>query len=793
MSTQNIKSRFEVEAKNLKDTMEPSTSFKIPHYQRIYRWGKGQVIRLLDDALSELLELAESGSTDEAYRYLGAIILVKENDPNFKGSMVVIDGQQRLITLCLLCCALFEQILLKQHCQSLRELDPNTRGWLEQEVGIQLEDLSACIRGAQASRYSRQGIHYPKITRADDQRPTRSAPEGHYKSPIADFLMKFSEHHESEYYSEDGSPRPGGSFPTNKIENTEDPNLRSNFKFLHDEMGRLFKRKKLTRPSIQSDYITSADFSTLRFLFTHNESCEDFLETISGSGEQDLEGITRLVLFSSYLLSRLVLTVVKTDNENYAYDIFDALNTTGEPLTALEAFQPKVVSFEGLSYANSESKKHFDQITKVLNKKSKRHDGITKEMLVSFALYYDGTRLPKRLSAQRNYLQKNFDSLHAQAKDEDEKKTLTTKFVASIHTIAQFYAEYWWEPEEINNNETVRLCMSFISGMKTTLAIPILARYWEEHGKESTHNPDNDFTSAAKAVTAFLALRRAITGGTEGIDDDFRGLMKLGDSEKGTLCVRPKLRNGNTENNSKVLAVADLKTRLRRYLANLPLDETPRPDKPYNDETFRKKWIRKACQVPLAMHSKPLCKFLFLAAAHKSSFDPDNPGLLKRTSLQLDRQEANYLSAEQWFDISCETVEHIAPKKPEDMDVSDEVDTWDRDLYYLDRFHQIGNIVLLPKEINTLLSNNNWDEKKRWYENLSEENHEIFSRIIEEASDEGKITEKLISRLALLDALKIVDEWNWPIVEQRTSNLLTLAWDTLAPWLGYGDPENGEE
>lgn len=69
-----------------------SLSLKIPDYQRSYCWDKSNVDCLMED----ILEHYESGST-VPYR-LGCIILHSHN-----GIFDIIDGQQRLVTLAILC------------------------------------------------------------------------------------------------------------------------------------------------------------------------------------------------------------------------------------------------------------------------------------------------------------------------------------------------------------------------------------------------------------------------------------------------------------------------------------------------------------------------------------------------------------------------------------------------------------------------------------------------------------------------------------------------------------------
>lgn len=67
--------------------------FVIPDYQRPYAWGTEQALQLLDD-----LEGSLERDTDEPY-FLGSIVLVKAAG---EARAEVIDGQQRLTTLCIL-------------------------------------------------------------------------------------------------------------------------------------------------------------------------------------------------------------------------------------------------------------------------------------------------------------------------------------------------------------------------------------------------------------------------------------------------------------------------------------------------------------------------------------------------------------------------------------------------------------------------------------------------------------------------------------------------------------------
>ena len=90
--------------------------FKIPEYQRPYRWGTDQALQLLDD----LEETLDRGA-DEPY-FLGSLVLVKQDDACYD----VIDGQQRLTTLTLLFSVLRDLVEGDEFARNLSErvLDP---------------------------------------------------------------------------------------------------------------------------------------------------------------------------------------------------------------------------------------------------------------------------------------------------------------------------------------------------------------------------------------------------------------------------------------------------------------------------------------------------------------------------------------------------------------------------------------------------------------------------------------------------------------------------------------------
>ena len=95
----------------------PGVGFYIPLYQRDYTWNNENIDQLMEDICHGVEVLAED---DNAIRFLGTVILVKENNPSVNidpkdlralPSSIenIIDGQQRLSTIALLSCLLYQR------------------------------------------------------------------------------------------------------------------------------------------------------------------------------------------------------------------------------------------------------------------------------------------------------------------------------------------------------------------------------------------------------------------------------------------------------------------------------------------------------------------------------------------------------------------------------------------------------------------------------------------------------------------------------------------------------------
>ena len=131
--------------------------FRVPEYQRGYDWKLENIQRLLEDCLNGFANCWRSRKA--SYTFLGTIILVNERqskERSFAGtSLAVVDGQQRLTTLNLLCCVLAEALVQRQ--DDLAPLRDQTREWMKDEISFHLDGLFACMIG----QLPRRGSNFP--------------------------------------------------------------------------------------------------------------------------------------------------------------------------------------------------------------------------------------------------------------------------------------------------------------------------------------------------------------------------------------------------------------------------------------------------------------------------------------------------------------------------------------------------------------------------------------------------------------------------------------------------------
>lgn len=744
-------------------------SLKVPEYQRPYDWDNRNVQRMLHDCLNGLKGVATPSPSNQ-YTFLGAIILASDDDreATFDGeSKQIVDGQQRLTTLLLLSCAVFEAI--RNHRGELSNVPhAKTRGWLEAECDEQLNRLYGCTTGRRQSLSTTSP--FPRMVRNIDNRghtPTTSE----YRSSIAVFLKDF------ERYCADPQSRFAPDI------GNQDRHLWNIYRYIRERVEKYVYSGHTETAGQDDDF----DPSILERAEFNRKGSRDLFVKLSDIGSQsdadqivshltanqDIEGLVRLLLFASYMVQCVVLTVVEAPSEDIAFDIFDALNTTGEPLTALETLKPHVVRLErdhGEGFSGSRSENWWAVLEENViepNTQPDRRQRVTKELVTGFAVYYVGDKIGSDLNVQRNTLRNYF--IRARNRGDDTARN----FVQSLAQMSRFRRQYWDKASidaldgpivDKQHYDELKFCLRFIADCNTSTTIPIIARYWIHFG-ESDSEPE--LLEAVKAITSFLALRRAMTGGTAGIDSEFRRVMARGDES-----VSIPLAIGE-ELNNRILTIDELKNRLLRRLSSGRYRASNKQE-----------WLERARGVSLVNQaSRVVFRFLICAATHNSMPDSSNPGLLRRDGV-IPSDELNFFNHATWVGPKYDTIEHVAP-------VSDSAGGWDGSIYrQLDTREKIGNVVLLPEKENQSIGNASWEKKKLFYRALIAKETSEREKAIALAQQQGVVfgrrTLALIenqSRLHMLDAVADVEHWSAQLIHNRTENLLELAWDQIAPWL----------
>lgn len=744
----------------------------VPAYQRQYSWDKSKITRLFEDACHGFTMLIDH---EDSITFLGTIIAIHDTqyltvNPLVKGDvpsrvMTIIDGQQRLTTLLLINTVLHEEISYRRSAKFKND-DLNGLEWLREECMKVLGRLAKTFEedkdyGDEAFRY------YPRMIRAYDDSWSRKKDKANYSSPIGYYLHSYGKHGRN--------PPPKKAYKFDPPDGCTD---QSKYKLLADGRRTIqglirdvaknntnnlefpgFERM-LTAPAFQ-DILVKADFP-------------DPVKTIlSIDGNDDFKELLRLVLFANFVLDRVALTIVTAKNEDYAFDMFEALNTTGEPLTAFETFKPRVIHCEGLeNYEQSKSHEYMRHVEGYLDGFGKTDDkqDATSRLIVAFASAERGEKLSKRLSDQRRFFKENFEKL-----DDGKPKQ---NFVRHLSHAAIFIQHAWpddkttkpklFSAEEAATDEVV-LCLDLLRSFKHTITQGPLIRFYSEIRKaDNEHRPKAvaAFTKAIKACTAFSVLWRASRRTTDNIDMHYRKLMEGGHPATG---LPPLARRINCADES---SSPDAELFCNALASILTIE---------GKVGTKEEWVKAAAKIPAYSVQREITRFILLAAAHDSTNDEHFPGLItigKPGLLPL-------FDYAHWHDEGSQTIEHIAPQTKETgwLDaLYDEDDTIDR----------LGNLTLLPRAENSSLGNGSWPRKKLIYKILSATTSDELDPLVRQATDQGieisKDTTAFLQNsrhLPMVKAIASVEgEWTLELVDRRSTRIAELAWARIAPWLG---------
>jgi hypothetical protein len=580
----------------------------IPAYQRQYSWDKDKISRLFEDA-SHGFDLLVS--RDDAITFLGTIIAIHDTQlltvqPIVRGDtpakvMTIIDGQQRLTTLLLMNTVLHEELRVRS--KKFRKSERGEDAWLLEE--------SMKVIGRLGKTFEEDMIYgdgelqfYPRMIRSYDDSWSRKKGKARYSSPIGSYLHAY-----------------GTFFRKNQEKGFRYEHSNPSQKFLAENrlyISRLTKvvakggANKGERDDIEFPSLTRICASEkLQNTLIKSTFPDEVKAILMGADEDDYKELARIILFANFILDRVAITIVTAKNEDYAFDMFEALNTTGEPLTAFETFKPKIIYSEKLGeYENSESRKYVDDTESYLESFARAADkqDATSRLIIAFALAETGDKESKRLSDQRRYLRDSFEGLGA---DLDQQRT----FVQHLSHAALFLKYCWPDDKKVLPKiymapdaeiGEVALCLDLLRQMNHLVTQGPLIRYYSailQASPEMRTEAVANFVAAVKAVAAFSVLWRSSRSTTENIDSHYRDMMKVGYANAGLL---PLARRGA----EKLASAKDLKAAFRAVLAEK------------GKVAGKDDWVKLVSKIPAYTNHLQITKFILLAAANDSTEIP---------------------------------------------------------------------------------------------------------------------------------------------------------------------------
>lgn len=768
---------FDAEPKSILEFLVTGQGLYVPAYQRPYTWDKDNIVRLFDDISQGLDYFLGS---DDAITFIGTIIGIKDTNyhavqPQVVGEMpagvnLVIDGQQRLTTILILNTLLKEALEIRVKKFSSYGEDERFE-WIYGRSMMLIQNLLKTYK-------MDQGIgeefyqFYPKMIRSIDDQWSKKSRNAKYTSPIARYLS-------TTIRNDFSKETLGKEFDYGK--NLDDSLEAQTDKDPHEVINRNIKvikslikkavcennHPEIKYPSV-NDLLSSNQVMTHLFDGAMPESVRNYL--LSNSDDTDYNKFVELFhlnVFSQFLLNRLAMTVVTAKNEDYAFDMFESLNTTGEPLTAFETFKPKIIQSESVAnYEGSTSEAHVQKIERLLGQGSnaQARQRATTDLLVPFALLFDGEKLSRHLSKQRRYLRDRYDNMSLEEGKE---------FVRTLAHMAEFMEKFWpldskRRPEykvddsiSKEDRELSHLSLEFLREQKHSVSQPLLARFFSARkvatDNEERKSADLDLVSVIKATAAFFFLWRTAHSNTAGIDTLHRKLMKDGlDSiSLDPVCV----------SHQAVLSSDSIKRAYKEFLEGAGIAQ-------------KDKWVSKVISLP-QYEKKSLVKFFILACSHDASEDNAELGLLVKGKKNV----SNQLNVDHWLRSLDYEIEHVAPR-------SNSSGAWDTNIYDEPQIVDgIGNLALVPKLENIVLSDRSWGEKKSIYKALSAETEDTFDEAIQGLSELNLASrsQEILENSEYLNQVRVISqrdvEWDAEFIKKRSKRMAEIAWDNIASWL----------
>ena len=759
MAVLNIEKSFLTENRSVLDFLNQSgQGLYIPLYQRDYSWDSDNIEQLLEDLTRGIQRIAsgEVGDDSKEIRFLGTIITVVEPNRNHIYPVEIqavpsrieklIDGQQRVSTIALMATLLTKRLTeiknkVKSNNPIYEQVNEICNIWIDQKLATIFSfDLG---RGTPRLK--------PKIIRGAKDYWTRTDEvDVAYKSELSNYLGHFIK-----AYTDNTA------FPCLTKEKYGNTLLYQNGRRIESWL------KKIV--SIAHEEQSNDEFSTAEEILNHFSQDllweferPDLVEIIEERNFTDKKSnsyilceLVQTLSVCHYLLDRCCFTIIQPTDDDWAFDMFQSLNATGTPLTAIETFKPTVVNTvdgeTGCQFKDSDSDKSFKKVEKFLSEattaaqKNKR----TNDYLTSFFVAYDGRTMSTHFSYQRKVLNNVYESLVEFSAKED--------FVRKMGNYAEFYQKWIRYDGKDNSSfpgigtssdaDLASMLILFLKASNHKMAITMLGRMYDS---VIDKNPESieAFIDIVKIVAGYYFLWRTAYSNS-GLDSTYREFFK--------------------KNND--FSIDAVRTFLKECLKNKGI-------------VTKEEWKAKAKNyLKYDTTGKDVIRLALLIAAHDTIPDESHKGLIKVSRDGYSR----YLCLEKWLSNDLKTIEHIAPQTNNDM--------WDGELYdiHIEPYQSLGNLTLLPQHLNSSAGNKEWKEKLLYYQSVAEKDPDKIEDLEKKAIEAGitlnTSTIELLKgcnfnqHLSSISSLTANDCWNRNLVDRRTEAMLDVIWERVSKWI----------
>ena len=720
--------------------LQPGQALYVPVYQRTYTWGADHIERLFEDIHAGISRASPSPGPPT---FLGSAILFEGRNtvsPKVNTALPaqvlhIVDGQQRLATMLLV---LGQVRFLVQHSrQAIEKLDCSPEAqWIHANLQTLESQLKACLWVDHPSAAGAFKLLPRLIRQADDTWGDKET-NAKYESDIAFYLHDLAQ-------QEVNSKAPSSY--------AKRPHLQLVIESIDDHLRRVTDGTE--ESSMLGDMSFASDLSTLNRLLPSVLASEPISATTAGA---EMLSAIRLAVFSQFLLNQVILIDVRAPDEDTAFSLFEPLNTTGQPLTPIETLRPLAVRAEGGldSYLGSRSDNAFQLVGQYVpdeleaTERSKR----VSSLLTSFALGQDGTKLAHSMLEQRRYLRTAYNN--------ETSLEARRVFVEGIADTATFLSDVWEDAESpliTTGTPAERLSLQVLKSSNHLIVVPLLVRYFERANQLDTLESRQDFRDIVRAALAFWTIWRSSRTTTSGIDSVHRGLIKSG---LGATSLPPLARSATAVSDMPKPGEvkAALRSLLKSGLAVADFDA----------------WSSLVNSQQLYETTRVLARYILLCAHDDAVPDLSATGHAIRGAVGSWRT----LSLEVWR--GHYTVEHIAPQQKRSTDTS-----YASELYDEGDINRLGNLTLLPANLNRLLGNKNWPFKRDVFQMVSMTDKDERIAALREGNlyGLGAKSKALLESSDFMPFCKFVathqaDEIDRSYIGERGKRLAALAWERL--------------